>query len=334
MIRETSAEYLMQTQCPYPIPYSHFTYLKSGIFYLFAGLSLLFVLFITTENTYAESVTVTAKVPAQIPSMPAVITSPVDQQDFDAQVITVNGTCPPEGAYITLLRNSISSGIAPCTSGNFELSLSLIKGANQLQAIVYNSTDDQGPASNIVTVYYTIPYPLPPPVQSFPILPTPSVPIQPVNPSRITPLTLEYHYTYQVRDVGQGWNWSISLQGGLAPYTCSVDWGDGQHEELDPTADLTLVLHHTYKHTGSFTPVVLCRDRVGAEAVIQLLAIVNPPTVNEAVSGAGQNAPQANDAISSYVVLAAPLGAVFVAALLHAFVLQGKLPKLPKLPRR
>lgn len=293
-----------------------------------------FVAFLTTNVTHAESFTVTAKVPAPIPSLPVIITSPDDQQEFTTADVTVRGICPPEATYVIVFRNTISSGTAPCSSGEFSLGISLVKGENHLQAIAYNSTDDPGPVDTGIVVFYKPPQPTPFPESPFPIPLFPSVTPSVVNPSRITPLTLEYHYAYRVRNMGQEWQWDISLQGGVAPYMCSVDWGDGQHETLDPTADHLLALRHIYKEAGTYTPRVTCRDRAGTEAILQLLAVVNPAAIDETNTNLQTKHNQSDDAIPSYVIVGAPVGAVLIAALVHAFVAQGKLPRLPKLPKK
>lgn len=104
-----------------------------------------------------QDLNVLAKVNAPLPTNPAVITSPYDQQHFTAPNITVEGTCG-DGAYVTLYRNSAMAGIGTCTGGSFSITIELTTGANILQAKVYNSTDNEGPVSPTVTVYLdTIP---------------------------------------------------------------------------------------------------------------------------------------------------------------------------------
>jgi len=283
-----------------------------------------------TSKVYADTLNVTATVPGPIPTSPAVITSPIDQTTFDTQEITVKGTCPPEGAYIILSRNNVSAGTAPCSGGTFEIVINLILGTNELQALVYNITNDPGPASTVVTVHYLPSQPPTVPVQPLPVL---QLPAPPISPSPIAPFTLEYNYKYQVRNEGELWQWDIIAQGGTPPYKLIVDWNDGTQDTYGPAVSHSFPLKHTYKKAGTYTPLVHGVDQLGARATLQLLAVVNPREVEEA-SATTKSASASDDAISSYVIVGAPLGAVFVAALIHAFVVQGKLPKLPRFPKK
>lgn len=291
--------------------------------------SFLIIVFFTSR-AFADTIDVTATVPGPIPTSPAVITFPADQTLFDTQEITVKGTCPPEGAYITLSRNNIAAGTAPCSGGTFEITINLLLGTNELQALVYNVTNNPGPASPVVTVYYVPPQP---PTLPQPPLPIFELPTSPVTPSPVAPFTLEYTYKYQVRNEGEQWQWNIIAQGGTPPYRLVVDWDDGSRDTYGPTANHVFSLKHVFKKAGTYTPIVHGIDQLGAKATLQLLAVVSPREVDEASTT--KSTPTITDgAIPSYVIVGAPLGAVFVAALIHAFVVQGKLPRLPKFPKK
>lgn len=121
-----------------------------GLFCLLLLLS--FGLFFSFPSSAQQDIHVTAKINAPLPTSPAVITSPYDQQHFTSPTITVLGTCG-DGAYVMLYRNSAVAGIGACTAGNFSIIIELTSGANILQAKVYNSTDNEGPVSASITVY-------------------------------------------------------------------------------------------------------------------------------------------------------------------------------------
>jgi|GEM_PF-5103533 len=133
-----------------------------------ATLSLAFVslalAMVMATRLHADSYIVNATVPAPLPSSPAFITSPTDQEHVSTSLITVSGTCPSNAAYVTIYRDNILSGMSPCTNNTFGMQLSLAPGANQLLAKVYNITNDEGPASTPITVYYDIVTPPVPPV--------------------------------------------------------------------------------------------------------------------------------------------------------------------------
>lgn len=115
-------------------------------------LLLSFGLFFSSPSSAQQDIHVSAKVNAPLPTSPAVITSPYDQQHFTNPTITVQGTCG-DGAYVILYRNSVVAGIGACTAGNFSIIIELTSGANILQAKVYNSTDNEGPISTSITIY-------------------------------------------------------------------------------------------------------------------------------------------------------------------------------------
>ena len=124
----------------------------------------------TTYYAQAVSYDVTATVPAPALSQPAVIASPVSQLHFSSTPITVTGSCPSD-SYVKLFRNNNFSGVDVCTSGQtFQIQTSLEPGTNLLQVQDFNLTDQAGPPSGAVTIYYDLP---PPSVTDSPSTPTP-----------------------------------------------------------------------------------------------------------------------------------------------------------------
>jgi len=109
-------------------------------------------------QTYSYDVT--ARVPAPLPSSPATITSPFDQQHVTDQTITVSGSCP-DNSYVKIFVGGAEAGVANCSGGAFSLPVTLAHGANTLTAKVYNITDDEGPSSGSITVFYDAPAPPP-----------------------------------------------------------------------------------------------------------------------------------------------------------------------------
>jgi len=127
----------------------------------------------STIQGWASSYSVTAHLDAPLPSGPAVITAPGDQLHTTASEADVDGTCPP-ASYVVLFRGSNTAGTAPCIGNAFQMRISLIYGANQLQAKVFNVTNQEGPASAAITIYRD---------------PVPDAPAVPTAPQEI-PLTL------------------------------------------------------------------------------------------------------------------------------------------------
>ncbi|MET0779490.1 MAG: hypothetical protein ABWY71_01510, partial [Candidatus Saccharimonadales bacterium] len=107
----------------------------------------------STYRSLAASYGVTASVSAAPVTGPAVIATPLDSQHVGSQHLTVTGTCPAS-AYVKLYRGAAFSGTSNCTASVFQVQTTLLPGVNQLQAKVYNVTNDEGPASAPITVYF------------------------------------------------------------------------------------------------------------------------------------------------------------------------------------
>jgi hypothetical protein len=101
----------------------------------------------------AATYDVTATVPAQPLTAPAVIAEPADQLHVTTTPITVSGTCPAN-SYVKLYRNDAFSGVALCAGGLFQVQADLAGGPNTLDARAFNLTDEEGPDSPAITVYY------------------------------------------------------------------------------------------------------------------------------------------------------------------------------------
>ena len=121
-----------------------------------------------TFRTIADTYTVSATVVAVAPSSPATITAPADQSHFTSTPVTVLGDCSPN-TYVELYRNGNFSGMASCGDSvtTYQISTDLSLGANTLYARIFSVTNNEGPQSAQITVFYDLPPP-PPPVPSSP----------------------------------------------------------------------------------------------------------------------------------------------------------------------
>lgn len=113
-----------------------------------------------TFGVSADEVAVTARIKGPAITSPAIINSPADGTHFSAVPVTVTGSCPPNAAYVEIYRNNVLSGSAICLADKtFDMKTDLFPGTNELLARVFNVTDDEGPVSDKVTVYYDVPQP-------------------------------------------------------------------------------------------------------------------------------------------------------------------------------
>ncbi len=240
-----------------------------------------------TFQAGAADLHVTAKVSAPLPSGPAVILSPADGDRFKEVPITVSGTCPTD-TYVKIFDNNFFRGTAICTTdGNFTLDIDLFPGANKLEAKVFNITDDEGPQSPPITVYYDVPEQ---PVQRPPNtgeIATPSSNTsssQPVT-STITPFIIKTDFVYRGYKVGQSVELIFETSGGELPYALNIDWGDGTNTVVSQKDTGKVSVSHQYKKAGdrtnsSFIVKVSGSDGKGRHSFLQLFLIVHPAGVS------------------------------------------------------
>jgi hypothetical protein len=243
-----------------------------------------------TFQATADDIHVTAKVSAPLPIGPAVITSPGDGSRFSDVPITVSGTCPTD-TYIEIYRNDFFSGTAICsTDGNFTLDIDLFPGQNKLEAKVFNITDDEGPASAPITVFYDVPQ-----------QPTGSSaggeagtsqsapPAATLQPAAVPPLTLKTDFGYKGYKVGQSIEWSFEINGGVPPYAVNIDWGDGTNTVVSQKEAGKVSINHRYKKVGdsthgSYKVKAKASDSEGRQTFLQLFLIIVPSGVPGFVS--------------------------------------------------
>jgi hypothetical protein len=222
-------------------------------------------------------VLVTAKVAGPPVTSPAVITNPANGTHFTSIPINVSGTCPSNAAYVEIFRNNVMSGTALCNGGAFQLSTDLFPGANALVAHVFNVTDDKGPVSSTVTVYYDIPSP----PTSGPVT-TP----RSGGPSATNLPILKTAFLYKGYHVGQPVVWPLELSGGQPPYAVSVDWGDGTSDLISRPQAGQFNVNHTYSQPGgaqnSFVIKVKATDADGKGAYLQFFVIITPQSIGAA----------------------------------------------------
>jgi hypothetical protein len=239
-----------------------------------------------TFHSFADSFTVTAKVSAPLPTMAASITSPTDQAHVATEVVTVRGICPAN-TYMKLYRQDVFSGMQVCGSSDtvFNIDVALQPGANNLYSRVFNLTDDEGPQSATITVWYDVP------AQPYTGSSSPS--IYPTTGTTAPDLAIVTEaYQYQVYEAGHLITWTLRLENGTPPYTIIIDWGDGSTTVTSKNDNSPFEISHSYlpKVKGDSTYVIklAATDAKGVKTLMQLSVVVKAsgePVISGSTSG-------------------------------------------------
>lgn len=224
-----------------------------------------------TAAVVADAISVRAKVAAAPLTQPALILTPADGSILTSKPINVSGICPL-GSYVELFRNNVFSGSVLCSAdGTFQMASDLFMGVNKLQAKDFNTTDDQGPASSIITVTYY------PPEPSNPVTPPAGKKTPPPDNKKFI-LNTNGKFEYSGYFVGQTVTLQLTAGGGTPPYVFNIDWGDND-PQITVYKDGPFTISHTYSRSGEFrgshTITVAGRDSKGRRSFLQLFVIVN-----------------------------------------------------------
>lgn len=204
-----------------------------------------------TPAPQSGSVGVEGRISSPAPTQAATIGVPRNGQTFTSIPITVSGLCPAN-TLVKIFSNEIFVGSAVCANGSYSLQISLFSGRNDLIARVFDSLDQQGPDSAVVTVTF--------------------------NDAQFaqfgTHVAITSQYARRAADPGKQLEWPIVIAGGLGPYALSVDWGDGTPAELhsEPFAG-TFTLRHTYKASGVYNVTFKVVDHNGTAGFLQVIAV-------------------------------------------------------------
>ncbi|HEX6461748.1 MAG TPA: hypothetical protein VFZ58_00550 [Candidatus Saccharimonadales bacterium] len=249
---------------------------------LFSLLSLLSFLIFWPHGLQAETLNVTATVPAPLPTQPAIITTPRDQQHFYNSMIAVESTCSNDTAYVELYRNDIFAGTTACLSGNANLVITILPGANSLRTRPLSSTGGEGPAASAITVYYDTLTPSSSPIASGSLQirerVTPSFSpslLLPNNWSQPVPFFITAKQFYTPHRVDEKLVWNVDVHGGMAPYELHAMWGD-RLADTKRFHTNTVTLEHTYSNDGVYFLTIDVTDQTNNRAVLRLATIVQP----------------------------------------------------------
>lgn len=235
----------------------------------------------------AEELEVTVKVPAILPTIPAVISGPPHGTQFDHNTVTLRGTCQimNPAAIIVINRDSSNIGSTTCSmSGEFNIEISLLPGPNILLARTFNITNDAGPTSTPITLFYNVPTT---PGEPLPSEEEPAageeIPLE-AGGSRVEPapstnpgeaLRIESQNAFLVFGPQKPAEWNGRVMGGRPGYNITADWGDGESDTKEVITGSSLTLSHMYDKMATHYVTITATDSDGHE-VKQHIAAVTP----------------------------------------------------------
>jgi hypothetical protein len=252
----------------------------------------------STIPANADSFLVSAEVPAPQLTQPAVITTPTDGSTLTDSAITVSGTCP-DNSYVDLSDNSIFVGVSQCTNQTFSVDVDLVTNLNQLLPQDYNITNSAGPSSTDVNVYYE-PQPAPTlpftsPVTTTPTTTTTTTQTPTASVTAQTPFYVTAPYQYQVYNVNQSVNYTLTIGGGSSPYAVTVQWGDGVVTTYVRNSPGPFVVTHSYSSSGEVNTTKVIQvdvvDSSGKLTHFQLTAIIKPAPKSSLATTTGTTNP-------------------------------------------
>jgi hypothetical protein len=204
-------------------------------------------------NPQSGSLGLEATVPGAPPTQAATIGVPSNGQTFTATPITVSGLCK-DGLLIKVFSNNVFVGSVTCVGGSYSLKVDLFSGRNDLVARVYDALDQQGPDSNVVSVFF--------------------------NDAQFaqfgTHVALSSTYARIGADPGAELSLPLVISGGQAPYALSIDWGDGNGSDLKTVSFAGIQnVTHRYTQSGVYTIVAKATDSNDTSAYLQIVGVAN-----------------------------------------------------------
>lgn len=233
----------------------------------------------TIQRTAAESYAVTATVPGDTLTAPAVITAPSNGATVATNTVTISGICQNvnSATLVTLTRAGVGLGSAVCgPASTFSIPVTLVRGENVILPHVQTGLGDAGPDGQAIQLIYQEPVV----VTGSGVSSQGSSPVANGEGSAVGSLsgpTIIPESDMVVRkQIARLVTIRVSLSDGSPPYALRTDWGDGQIETTYVEhAGAVIVLSHTYTTAGMYTVAIEALDSMGRKAVISLVAYVH-----------------------------------------------------------
>jgi hypothetical protein len=238
----------------------------SGLLFFVALLGLSTVTNAAT-NPQSGGIGLQGTISSPAPTQGATIASPAGGATFTALPITVVGWCP-SNLLVKIFKNNVFGGSTMCASNSYSVKIDLFSGQNDIIARVYDALDQAGPDSATVSVTFN-------------------------DNSAVAGVanrvSLTSNYARRGADPKTDLTWPVIISGGTAPFAVSVDWGDGNTNDLySVLIPGEFTIKHQYGQSGTYNVLVKASDKNGSVAYLQLVAVSNGQVsqTNSNVAGA------------------------------------------------
>ncbi len=250
------------------LPFYCTSYAVAFFLLILAGALVVFTTHATNANPISGSIELTGVVNGPPPEIPAVITSPSSGIEVANSQVELKGTCL-EDTYIEIYRNGVFAGMVQCASdGTFKIIITLVPGANDIIAKTRDNIGQYGPDSEKINIF-------------FKQLVANTTQNQTQSGGQTYSKTLLVYTPPLQRGlvINQQLGLEYEIDGGVKPYTASIDWGDGtpntliNHESIGNFKAI-----HEYKKAGQMTVRISVIDAKGEQASIQTVVVVHDIT--------------------------------------------------------
>ncbi|MCA9334604.1 hypothetical protein KC953_00500 [Candidatus Saccharibacteria bacterium] len=209
----------------------------------------------------ASDYDVTASVPATIPRIAPVITSPNSGFTTVNSNITIRGTCPlgHVAGVVAIYENKKLLGAQPClANGTFAVPISLSLGSHVFVATIISVMNDVGLSSSLLVITREKIFPL-----SINTLGNP------------VPITISPSDPFLVMDTDGRVVWRGTINGGSRPYMVEIDWGDGSTSKYKVSDVSRHSFVHIYSDQQAHTVIIRVKDDAGASTVLYSIALTS-----------------------------------------------------------
>ena len=254
--------------------------------------------------TQAGSVNVSVNVYGTPPTQGAEIGFPVTNSRTTLKQLEVRGSCPDQ-TLVSLYRNGVFSGSAVCSSSAFSIVTDLSPGVNVLETVNYDGMNQAGPSTPQVVVEYDVPVETPATTNN-PVVATvetqlteldtpivaPETPKPAENPcftasnalATTSSLSIKVGCIYRNIFAGETLSLPLAIEGGIAPFALSANWGDTNEDLVTILDNKKRTLQHTYAVGGFYQIHLKATDSVGSSAQVQTVVSVNGDSTIEPIS--------------------------------------------------